>query len=149
MKTFATYVLLGSFLSACASAPSHPHAAPRIIIATYDVWDGTGPPRNDPAFAQLGCAGLLTITNVDVTFAPQPSRGCSFPMHQTTRGTLAYREISEIRVTRRPEVLIFKSGTNPPALRVTDWIGGTDFQQAVAMLRSAYEISKTIGSGAP
>jgi hypothetical protein len=54
-------------------------------------------------------------------------------------GTLGYGELREIRVTQRPEVLIFRTGTTPPALRVTDWVGAEEFQRVVADLRNAYQ----------
>jgi hypothetical protein len=120
----------------------HRRVAPppaRTVISTSALWDGMGPPNTDPQFANLGCLGTLTISNVDVSFVPGTSRGCSSPMHQRTMGTLGYREIREIRVTRRPEALIFRTGTNPPALRVTDWVGAGEFQRAVSDLRNAYQ----------
>jgi hypothetical protein len=148
MKAFAaSAIVLGVLFPACASV-RHQQPIARTIIATFDAWDGMGPPQSDPNFARLGCAGLLTITNVDVTFEPGTSRACATPMHEATRGTLAYGDIREIRITKRPEVLIFRNGANPPALRVTDWIGGKDFEQAVALLQGAYEISKTNRSAA-
>src|SRR5437763_336539 len=80
---------------------------------------------------------------VEMNFAPGKSPGCSSPMHQRTMGTLGYWEIREIRVTRRPEVLIFRTGTTPPALRVTDWVGSEEFQRVVADLRNAYQAWKS------
>ncbi len=108
------------------------------IISTFALWDGMGPPNTDRQFAALGCLGTLTISNLYVDFAPGTSPGCSSPMHQRTMGSLSYREIREIRVTPRPEVLIFRTGTTPPALRVTDWVGAEEFQRVVADLRNAY-----------
>jgi hypothetical protein len=91
----------------------------------------------------LGCLGRLTISNLDVSFEAGTSPGCSSPMHQRTMGTLEYSEIREIRVTPRPEVLIFRTGTTPPVLRVTDWKGAEEFQRAVADLRNAYHAWKS------
>lgn len=117
--------------------------ADRTIISTYSLWDGMGPPNTNPQFAALGCLGTLTISNLDVSFQPGTSPGCSSPMHQQTMGTLGYEEIREIRVTQRPEVLIFRAGTTPPALRVTDWVGAEEFQRVVADLRSAFQAWKS------
>jgi hypothetical protein len=64
-------------------------------------------------------------------------------MHQRTMGTLSYGQIREIRVTQRPEVLIFRTGTTPPTLRVTDWVGAADFNRVVADLRNAYQTWKS------
>ena len=111
----------------------------RKVISTFSLWDGMGPPNTDRQFAALGCLGTLTISNRDVNFAPGTSPGCSLPMHRLTMGTLSYWEIREIRVTPRPEVLIFRTGTTPPALRVTDWVGAEEFQRVVADLRNAYQ----------
>jgi hypothetical protein len=124
-------------------AHRHASAAPnRKVISTYSLWDGMGPPSTDPQFAALGCRGTLTISNLDVNFEPGTLPGCSLPIHQRTIGTLGYWEIREIRVTPRPEVLIFRTGTTPPALRVTDWLGAEEFQRVVADLRNAYQASK-------
>jgi len=128
------------FFTGCANRGAAPG---RKIISTYSLWDGMGPPNTDPQFAALGCLGRLTISNLDVNFEAGTSPGCSAPMHQRTMGTLEYREIREIRVTRRPEVLIFRTGTTPPALRVTDWMGAEEFQRAVADLRNAYQAWKS------
>jgi hypothetical protein len=114
-------------------------AQDRKTISTYSLWDGMGPPSTDRQFAALGCRGTLTISNLDVNFEPGTSPGCSSPMHQRTMGTLGYWETREIRVTPRPEVLIFKTGTTPPALRVTDWLGAEEFQRVAADLRNAYQ----------
>lgn len=35
-------------------------------------------------------------------------------------------------------IWIFRTGTTPPVLRVTDWIGAKHFQRAVADLTSVY-----------
>ena len=102
-----------------------------------------GPPNTDPQFGALGCLGTLTISNLDVNFEPGESPGCSSPMHQRTMGTLGYWEIREIRVTQRPEVLVFRTGTTPPVLRVTDWVGAEEFQRVVADLRNAYQAWKS------
>jgi hypothetical protein len=130
------------FLTSCvhrrADAPPN-----RRIIGKYAFWDGMGPPNTDPQFVNLGCRGTLTISNLDVNFEPGSSPGCALRMHQRTTGTLAYAEIREIRVTSRPEVLIFKTGTTPPALRVTDWIGAAEFRRVVAELRNAYQTWKS------
>lgn len=64
-------------------------------------------------------------------------------MHQRTMGILGYGEIREIRVTQRPELLIFRAGTDSPALRVTDWVGAADFSRVVADLRNAYQAWKS------
>jgi hypothetical protein len=111
------------------------------------LWDGMGPPSTDRRFDELGCRGTFTISNVDVSFAPGDSPACASPMHQRTMGTLGYGEIREIRVTQRPELLIFRTGTNPPALRVTDWVGAADFNQVVADLRNAYQVWKSRRTG--
>jgi hypothetical protein len=81
----------------------------------------------------------LTISNVDVTFTAGTSPGCASSMHQRTAGTLSYSELREIRVTARPELLIFSTDAEPPRLRVTDWIGGPDFHRAVTDLENAYQ----------
>jgi hypothetical protein len=130
------------FCTGCARRRAAP-ASDRTIISTYSLWDGIGPPNTDPQFAALGCLGTLTISNLDMNFEAGTSPGCSSPMHQRTMGTLAYSEIREIRVTRRPEVLIFRTGTAPPALRVTDWTGAEEFQRAVADLQNAYQAWKS------
>jgi len=110
------------------------HSAGRRTIATYPLWDGMGPPSTDPQFPKFQCAGTLTISNVDVTFTAGTSPGCASSMHQRTAGTLSYSELREIRVTARPELLIFSTDAEPPRLRVTDWIGGPDFHRAVTDL---------------
>jgi hypothetical protein len=110
----------------------------RKILAKYSLWDGMGPPNVDRQFAALGCLGTLTISNLDVSFEPGTPPACSLPMHQGTTGTLGYPEIRSIQVTPRPELLIFRTGMTPPALRVTDWTGAKPFQRAVADLTSAY-----------
>ncbi|PWT79645.1 MAG: hypothetical protein C5B57_13600 [Blastocatellia bacterium] len=115
------------------------HTAGRKVIATYSLWDGMGPPKNDPRFPKFACVGTLTISTVDVTFTAGTSLGCASPMHQRTVGTLPYRELREIRVTPRPELLIFSKSAEPPALRVTDWVGAQDFQRAVRDLQNAYQ----------
>ena len=138
VAVFGTQLL---FSTGCARR----HGAPppnRTIISTHSLWDGMGPPNTDRQFAALECLGTLTISNLDVSFAPGASPGCSSPMHQGTMGTLRYGEIREIRVTPRPEVLIFRTGTTPPALRVTDWAGAEEFQKVVAELRNAYQAWK-------
>jgi hypothetical protein len=76
-------------------------------------------------------------------FAPGDSPACASPMHQRTMGILGYGEIREIRVTQRPELLIFRAGTDPPALRVTDWVGAANFSRVVADLRNAYQARKS------
>src|SRR6266508_866361 len=130
IKLFAAAAVLGTQVllsTGCARR----HGAPppnRKIISTHSLWDGLGP---------------LTISNLDVSFAPGKSPGCSSPMHRQTMGTLGYAEIREIRVTPRPEVLIFRTGTTPPALRVTDWVGAEEFQKVVADLRNAYQAWKS------
>ena len=131
------------FFSGCIHRRRASPAPTRKIISTYSLWDGMGPPNTDRQFAALGCLGTLTISNVDVTFAPGKSPGCSSPMHQQTMGTLGYWDIREIRVTPRPEVLIFRTGTTPPALRVTDWIGAEEFERVVANLRNAHQAWKS------
>lgn len=145
IKLFGAVAVLGThvlFFTSCA----HRRAAPapdRKVISTYALWDGMGPPSTDRQFAALGCLGTLTISNRDVNFEPGESPGCSSPIHQRTRGTLGYWEIREIRVTPRPEMLIFRTGTTPPALRVTDWVGAEEFKRAVADLRNAYQVWKS------
>ena len=96
-------------------------------------------PSTDPQFPKFQCAGTLTISNVDVTFTAGTSPGCASSMHQRTAGTLSYSELREIRVTARPELLIFSTDAEPPRLRVTDWIGGPDFHRAVTDLENAYQ----------
>jgi hypothetical protein len=128
--------------SGCAASSGHDTAG-RKVVATYAFWDGMGPPRGDPQFATLECAGTLTISNVDVTFTPGTSPGCGTPMHQRTVGTLRYDDLREIRVTRRPELLIFSTHSESPALRVTDWTGDRNFQRAVTLLQNAYESWKS------
>jgi hypothetical protein len=115
----------------------------RKVIGKYSLWDGMGPPNTDRQFAALGCLGTLTISNLDVVFEPGTSPGCSSAMHRGTTGTLGYPEIRSIQVTPRPEVLIFKTGTTPPVLRVTDWIGAEQFQRVVADLTNAYHAWKS------
>ena len=139
IKLFGAVAALGTQVIFCTGC-THRRGAPareRKIISTYSLWDGMGPPNTDRQFAALGCLGTLTISSIDVNFAPSTSPGCSSPMHQRTMGTLGYWEIREIRVTPRPEVLIFRTGTTPPALRVTDWMGAEEFQHVVADLRNA------------
>ena len=126
----------------CARKPSSVSSS-RRIVSVSSLWDGMGPPNTDPRFDELGCRGTFTISNVDVGFAPGDSPGCSSPMHQRTMGTLSYGQIREIRVTQRPEVLIFRTGTTPPTLRVTDWVGAADFNRVVADLRNAYQTWKS------
>jgi hypothetical protein len=141
IRLFGVVAALGThvlFFTGCANRRATAPPAHKII-STYSLWDGMGPPNTDPQFAALGCQGTLTISNLDVTFAPGKLPGCSSPMHQQTMGTLGYGEVREIRVTRRPEVLIFRTGSTPPALRVTDWIGAEEFQRVVADLRNAYQ----------
>jgi len=125
----------------CARKP-RPVSSSRKIISVSSLWDGMGPPNTDPRFDELACRGTFTISNLDVGFAPGASPACASPMHQRTVGILSYGEIREIRVTQRPEVLIFRTGTTPPALRVTDWVGAEDFSRVVADLRSAYQAWK-------
>lgn len=145
IKLFAAAAVLGTQVllsTGCARR----HGAPppnRKIISTHSLWDGMGPPNTDRQFAAFECLGTLTISNLDVSFAPGKSPGCSSPMHRQTMGTLGYAEIREIRVTPRPEVLIFRTGTTPPALRVTDWVGAEEFQKVVADLRNAYQAWKS------
>jgi hypothetical protein len=129
------------FSTGCAHRRGVPSS--RKIISVSSLWDGMGPPSTDRQFAELGCLGTLTISNRDVGFAPGDSPGCSSPMHQRTMGTLSYGEIREIRVTQRPEVLIFTTGTTPPALRVTDWVGAAEFKRVVTDLRNAYQAWKS------
>jgi hypothetical protein len=129
------------FSTGCAHKRGVPSS--RKIISAYSLWDGMGPPNTDPQFARLGCRGILTISTVDVSFAPGDSVGCSSPMHQRTMGTLTYGEMREIRVTQRPEVLVFRTGTTPPALRVTDWVGAAEFQRVVTELRNAHQAWKS------
>ena len=139
IKLFGAIAALATQMVLFTGCAPRRTAPVRKIISTYSLWDGMGPPNTDRQFAALGCLGTLTISNLDVNFAPGTSPGCSSPMHQRTMGTLSYREIHEIRVTPRPEVLIFRAGTTPPALRVTDWVGAEEFQRVVADLRSAYQ----------
>lgn len=139
VKTSAAAVLtIATFLTA-GCAPFGRHTARRRVVATCSLWDGMGPPSTDAQFAKLACVGTLTISTVDVTFAAGTSPGCASPMHQRTAGTLPYSELREIRVTPRPELLIFSKRTEPPALRVTDWVGAADFRRAVADLQNAYQ----------
>jgi hypothetical protein len=145
MKCFVAVAALGAqvlFFAGCA--PRRAGRLPdRKIVAKYSLWDGMGPPNTDPQFAALGCLGTLTISNIDVRFEPGTAPACATAMHQKTMGTLGYPEIREIRVTQRPEVLIFRAGTAPPALRVTDWIGAEQFQRVVADLRNAHQAWKS------
>src|SRR5262245_15803164 len=96
-----------AFLSMRCAMFRGEHTAGRKVIATYSLWDGMGPPKNDPQFPKFECVGTLTISSVDVTFTAGTSLGCASPLHQRTVGTLLYRELREIRVTPRPELLIF------------------------------------------
>jgi len=137
MSVAAAFTVATLLTSGCASSVRHTEG--RRTIATYSLWDGMGPPSSDPQFPKLGCAGTLTISNVDVTFAAGTSPGCASSMHQRTVGTLLYSELREIRVTRRPELLIFSKDREPPALRVTDWVGAPDFQRAVTDVQNAYQ----------
>jgi hypothetical protein len=140
VKTAAAAALtIAMFLSSGCSLSSGRHAASRRTIAAYSFWDGMGPPSTDPQFPKFACVGTFTISNLDVTFAPGTAAGCASPMHQRTVGTLAYSDLREIRVTRRPELLIFSKNAAPPALRVTDWVGAADFQRAVTDLQTAYQ----------
>jgi hypothetical protein len=145
MKLFGAVAALGAqvlFFTGCA--PRRAGRLPdRKIIAKYSLWDGMGPPNTDRRFAALGCLGTLTVSNLDVAFEPGTSPGCSSSMHQRTKGTLGYSEIREIRVTPRPEVLIFRTGSTPPALRVTDWKGAAEFQRVVTDLTSAHQAWKS------
>jgi|SRR5262245_9934041 len=125
----------------CARKPGSVSSR-RTIISVSSLWDGMGPPNTDPRFDELACRGTFTISNVDVAFTPGDSPACSSPMHQRTIGVLSYGEIREIRVTPRPELLIFRTGTAPPALRVTDWVGAADFNRVVADLQGAYQAWK-------
>ena len=145
MKFLGAVAALGAqVLFSTGCAPRRPgRPADRKIIAKYSLWDGMGPPNTDPQFAALGCLGTLTISNIDVNFEPGTAPACSTAMHQRTMGTLGYPEIREIRVTPRPEVLIFRTGTTPPALRVTDWKGAAEFQRVVTDLTSAHQAWKS------
>jgi len=130
----------------------HRHAvlpSRRTIISTYRLWDGMGPPNTDPQFARFECIGTLTISNLDVSFEPGDSPTCSSPMHQRTKGSIPYDQLGEIRVTKRPELLVFKKGQVPPALRVTDWKGAEQFQHVVADLKGTFEAWKLRRSPAP
>lgn len=143
VRMSAAATLIATVLvSACASFSDRAMAS-RKTIATYSLWDGMGPPKTDPQFAKLECVGTLTISNVDVTFAAGNSPGCASPMHQRTVGTLPFSNLREIRVTQRPELLIFSKDAEPPALRVTDWVGAADFQRAVTDLQNAYQSWRT------
>jgi hypothetical protein len=135
----AAALTIATFLSSGCAPFSVRHTARRRTIATYSLWGGMGPPSTDPQFPKFECAGTLTISNVDVTFADGKSPGCASPKHQRTVGTLPYSELREIRVTRRPELLIFSKDAEPPALRVADWVGAADFQRAVTDLQNAYQ----------
>ena len=138
-RSAAAALTIATFLSSGCAAFGR-HTARRRVVATYSLWDGMGPPRSDAQFAKFACVGTLTISTVDVTFAPGTSPACASPMHQRTAGTLPYSELREIRVTPRPELLIFSTRAEPPSLRVTDWIGAADFRRAVADLQNAYQI---------
>jgi len=148
MKTFATCVLLGTFFAACASAPSHHRVAPRIVIATYDVWDGSVRRGNDPR-----------VRAARMRRSADDYRTSTAPLHRSRRedarfrstrrrANAGYREISEIQVTGRPEVLIFKGGTKParaPSDRLDRRKGfSAGRRDAAKRIRD----SKTIGSGA-
>ena len=85
------------------------------------------------------CHGRHAQWHVDVSFTAGESKGCNDPRQLRVTGTLPYSELREIWVMKRPEVLIFKTGAEPPALRVTDWVSGNDFQRAVRDLRKAYQ----------
>jgi hypothetical protein len=135
----AAALSIATFLSWGCAPFSARHTARRTTIATYSLWDGMGPPSTDPQFPKFECAGTLTISTVDVTFAAGKSRGCASPMHQRTIRTLPYSKLREIRVTRRPELLIFSKNAEPPALRVTDWVGAADFQRVVTDVQNAYQ----------
>ena len=126
----------------CARKPSSVSSS-RRIVSVSSLWDGMGPPNTDPRFDELGCRGTFTVSTVDVGFTPGDSPACASPMHQRTMGILGYGEIREIRVTQRPELLIFRVGTDPPALRVTDWVGAADFSRLVADLKNAYQAWKS------
>ena len=139
----AAALTIATFLSSGCAFFSGRSPERRRTIASYSLWDGMGPPNTDPQFPTFECVGTLTISNVDVTFAAGTSPGCVSPMHQRTVGTLPYRALREIRVTRRPELLIFSNDAEPPALRVTDWVGGANFQRAVADLQNAYQSWRT------
>src|SRR3989442_10645791 len=107
IRLFGAVAALGTlFVTGCAHRPA-PSPPVRRITSTYSLWDGMGPPNTDRQFAALGCLGTLTISNLDMNFAPGTSPGCSSPMHQQTMGILGYGEVRDIRVTRRPEALIF------------------------------------------
>lgn len=131
---------LAAFLLFCVGCATlfHRNASTRRVIGTYSLWSGMGPPMSDARFAEFSCAGIFVVTTVDVSFAPGKSKGCSDPRQQRVTGTLPYSELREIRVMNRPEVLIFKTGTNPPALRVTDWKNGEQYRRAVTDLQVAY-----------
>jgi len=144
IKLFGVIAALGTQVLFTGCDHRRPSPPPlRKIIAKYSLWDGMGPPNTDRQFAALGCLGTLTVSNLDVNFEAGTSPGCSLAMHQRTTGTLGYQEIRSIQVTPRPEVLIFRKGTTPPALRVTDWVGAEQFQRAVADLTNAYRAWKS------
>jgi hypothetical protein len=145
MKCLVAVAALGAqvlFFADCAHRRAG-RPPDRKVVAKYSLWDGMGRPNTDPQFAAVGCLGTLTISNIDVRFEPGTAPGCSTAMHQRTMGTLGYPEVREIRVTPRPEVLIFKTGTTPPALRVTDWKGAEQFQRVVGDLTNAYQAWKS------
>src|SRR6516225_2673872 len=106
---------VAAFLSIRCATFRGGHTAARTVIATYSLWDGMGAPKGDPQFPEFECRGTLTISTVDVTFRAGASPGCA--QHQRTVGTLPYCELREIRVTTRPELLIFSKNAEPPALR--------------------------------
>lgn len=136
-RFLAAALTAATFVGAGCARSSSPDAVRRQTIARYSLWDGMGPPRSDPQFSRFECAGSLTISNVDVSFVGT-SPACALSMHHGTAGTLAYSDVREIRVTSRPELLIFSTHRQPPAVRVTDWDGAADFQRAVSDLQNAY-----------
>ena len=134
VRALVTLVL---FCTGCATLFNR-HASTRRVISSYSLWSGMGPPISDPRFDEFSCNGTFTVTSEDVSFAAGDSKGCADPRQQRVVGTLSYSELREIRVMKRPELLIFKAGTIPPALRVTDWQNGPQYRRAVKDLQVAY-----------
>jgi hypothetical protein len=138
MKRITTFVAMALLLAGCSTLVPR-RTEQRRVLGTYSLWSGMGPPISDRRFPEFSCKGTFLISNVDVSFTAGESKGCHDPRQLRVTGTLPYSELREIRVMKRPEVLIFKTGAEPPVLRVTDWVSGNDFQRAVRDLRTAYQ----------
>jgi hypothetical protein len=143
LKRITSFVAMALVLAGCSTLVPR-RTEQRQVIGTYSLWSGMGPPISDPRFPAFSCKGTFLISNVDVSFTAGASQGCHDPRQQRVTGTLPYSELREIRVMKRPEVLIFKTGAEPPVLRVTDWVNGNDFQRAVRDMRKAYQGWKSL-----